>query len=288
MVRVLLALAVLATAPAAALRLAARAPVGRGGRTCPPPALCAESDRTPTLAERDAALREAAQQKEDERRAAQARVAAKYDEAGTALVTAAQSARFHRRMRGAAQATSSGPPEALPDGTLQRQEAEIAQLLWAEVQTVYPALGGLSCEELSTRYLALSEEERALDESTSALDGVSMMIGGGVNRKYERTAVEKAAQPSSGTSSGSAAELSSSALSQAAAPLVILIATTAAFLTFSGKACDSPEPGSAIARGCAAQEAARAGERPEDDISRYARLLREDTARKLEGAFPTK
>ena len=35
-------------------------------------------------------------------------------------------------------------------------------------------------------------------------------------------------------------------------------------------------------------EAARAGERPEDDISRYARLLREDTARKLEGAFPTK
>ena len=30
---------------------------------------------------------------------------------------------------------------------------------------------------------ALSEEERRLDESTSALDGVSMMIGGGVNRK---------------------------------------------------------------------------------------------------------
>ena len=78
-------------------------------------------------------------------------MAAKYDEAGTALVTAAQSARFHRRMRGAAQATSSGPPEALPDGTLQRQEAEIAQLLWAEVQTVYPALGGLSCEDGHTR-----------------------------------------------------------------------------------------------------------------------------------------
>ena len=69
-------------------------------------------------------------------------------------------------MRGAAQATSFGPPEALPEGTLKRQEAEIAQLLWAEVQTVYPALGGLSCEELSTRYLALSEEERALDETT--------------------------------------------------------------------------------------------------------------------------
>ena len=56
----------------------------------------------------------------------------------------------------------------------------------------------------------------------------------------------------------------------------------------SGNACDSPEEGSAIARGCAAQEAARAGEGPENDISRYARLLREDTARKLEGAFPTK
>ena len=167
MLRILLALAV-ATAPAAALRLAARAPVARSVRTCVP-SLCAESDRIPTLAERDAALREAAQQKEDERKAAQARVAAKYDEAGQAgqaLVTAAQSARFHRRMRGAAQATSFGPPEALPENTLKRQEAEIAQLLWAEVQTVYPALGGLSCEELSTRYLALSEEERALDETT--------------------------------------------------------------------------------------------------------------------------
>ena len=166
MVRVFLALAVLATAPAAALRLAARAPVARSVRTCVP-SLCAESDRIPTLAERDAALRrEAAQKKEDERKAAQARVAAKYDEAGQALVTAAQSARFHRRMRGAAQATSYGPPESLPEKTLKRQEAEIAQLLWAEVQTVYPALGGLSCEELSTRYLALSEEERALDETT--------------------------------------------------------------------------------------------------------------------------
>ena len=163
MVRVFLAFAVLATAPAAALRLAARAPVARSVRTC---VLCAESDRIPTLAERDAALREAAQKKEDERKAAQARVAAKYDEAGQALVTAAQSARFHRRMRGAAQATSYGPPESLPEKTLKRQEAEIAQLLWAEVQTVYPPLGGLSCEELSTRYLALSEEERALDETT--------------------------------------------------------------------------------------------------------------------------
>ena len=164
MVRILLALAV-ASAPTAALRLAARAPVARSVRTCVP-SLCAESDRIPTLAERDAALREAAQKKEDERKAAQARVAAKYDEAGQALVTAAQSARFHRRMRGAAQATSYGPPESLPEKTLKRQEAEIAQLLWAEVQTVYPALGGLSCEELSTRYLALSEEERALDETT--------------------------------------------------------------------------------------------------------------------------
>ena len=71
MVRVFLALAVLATAPAAALRLAARAPVARCVRTCVP-SLCAESDRIPTLAERDAALREAAQQKEDERKAAQA------------------------------------------------------------------------------------------------------------------------------------------------------------------------------------------------------------------------
>ena len=94
-----------------------------------------------------------------------------------------------------------------------------------------------------------------------------MMIGGGVNRKYERTPEEKAAV----ASSGSDVELSGSALGQAAGPLVILVATTAAFLTFSGNACDSPEQGSAIARGCAAQEAARRGEGPENDISRYSR-----------------
>merc|ERR1719424_1541764 len=101
----------------------------------------------------------------------------------------------------------------------------------------------------------------------SALDGVSMMIGGGVNRKYEPAALEKAAQ----TSSGSSFELSGSALSQAAAPL---LAPTAAFLSFSGNACDSPEPNSAIARGCAAQEeAARTGERPENDLAKYSRQL---------------
>ena len=55
-----------------------------------------------------------------------------------------------------------------------------------------------------------------------------MMIGGGVNRKYEPSAVEKAAQ----FSSGSEVELSGSGFSQAAGPLVILVATTAAFLTF--------------------------------------------------------
>ena len=158
------ALALLATAPAAALRLVAPAPVtvtaSSATRTACGPSLCAESDRTPTLAERDAALQEAVQKKEDQRKSAQARVAEKYDGAGAALVTAAQSARFNRRMRGAAQATSFGPPEELQVGTQRRQEAELAQLLWAEVQKVYPALGGLSCEELSTRYLAPSEEER--------------------------------------------------------------------------------------------------------------------------------
>tara|TARA_B100000795_G_scaffold147986_1_gene110868 strand:+ start:1094 stop:1609 length:516 start_codon:yes stop_codon:yes gene_type:complete len=170
-------------------------------------------------------------------------------------------------------------------GTQRRQEAELAQLLWAEVQKVYPALIALSCDELATRYLALSEDERALDESTSALDGVSMMIGGGVNRKYEPAALEKAAQ----TSSGSSFEVSGSTLSQAAAPLLALAAATAAFLTFSGNACDNPEAGSAIARGCAAQEeAARTGERPENDLAKYSRQIREDTSRKLDGAFPTK
>ena len=94
-----------------------------------------------------------------------------------------------------------------------------------------------------------------------------MMIGGGVNRKYEPSAVERAEK----YSSGSAVEVSGSSLGQAAGPLVILVATTAAFLTFSGNACDSPEQGSAIARGCAAQEAARRGEGPENDISRYSR-----------------
>ena len=99
-----------------------------------------------------------------------------------------------------------------------------------------------------------------------------MMIGGGVNRKYERTPEEKAAV----ASSGSAVELSGSALGQAAGPLVILIAITAGFLTFSGNACEEgsvylAQEGSAIARGCAAQEAARAGEAPENDLSRYSR-----------------
>ena len=179
-----LVLALLATAPAAALRLVAPAPApvaltaSSATRTACGPSLCAEGDRTPTLAERDAALQDAAQKKEDQRKAAQARVAEKYDGAGAALVAAAQSARFNRRMRGAAQATTFGPPEELQVGTQRRQEAELAQLLWAEVQTVYPALGALSCEELSTRYLALGEEERALDESTSALDGVSMLVAG--------------------------------------------------------------------------------------------------------------
>ena len=94
-----------------------------------------------------------------------------------------------------------------------------------------------------------------------------MMIGGGVNRKYEPSAVQRAEK----YSSGSAVEVSGSSLGQAAGPLVILVATTAAFLAFSGNACDSPEQGSAIARGCAAQEAARAGEAPENDLSRYSR-----------------
>ena len=99
-----------------------------------------------------------------------------------------------------------------------------------------------------------------------------MMIGGGVNRKYEPSAVERAEK----YSSGSAVEVSGSSLGQAAGPLVILIAITAGFLTFSGNACEEgsvylAQEGSAIARGCAAQEAARAGEGPENDISRYSR-----------------
>ena len=98
----------LATAPAAALRLVAPAGLAASSsaaatRAACGPSLCAESDRTPTLAERDAALQEAIDKKAAQREVTKARVAEKYDDAGAALVTAAQSARFNRRMRGAAQ-----------------------------------------------------------------------------------------------------------------------------------------------------------------------------------------
>ena len=104
----------LATAPAAALRLVA--PAGLTASSCAAatraacgPSLCAESDRTPTLAERDAALQEAVDRKAAQREVTKARAAEKYDDAGAALVTAAQSARFNRRMRGAAQACPERP-----------------------------------------------------------------------------------------------------------------------------------------------------------------------------------
>lgn len=105
---------VLATAPAAALRLVAPAGLTASSsaaatRAACGPSLCAESDRTPTLAERDAALQEAVDRKAAQREVTKARVAEKYDDAGAALVTAAQSARFNRRMRGAAQACPERP-----------------------------------------------------------------------------------------------------------------------------------------------------------------------------------
>ena len=55
------------------------------------------------------------------------------DDARATLVKAAQSARFNRRMRGAASAYQYGNPEELAVGTLKRQEAEAGMLLWGEV-----------------------------------------------------------------------------------------------------------------------------------------------------------
>ena len=52
---------------------------------------------------------EAVDRKAAQREVTKARVAEKYDDAGAALVTAAQSARFNRRMRGAAQACPKRP-----------------------------------------------------------------------------------------------------------------------------------------------------------------------------------
>ena len=117
--------ALLAIAPAAALRLVAPAPaVRRTGAIVPAagvhtrlarsPTLCAEAP--PTLAERDDARREAAQREAAARDAAAASVqerVAQMDDAGAALVKAAQSARFHRRMRGASAAAAFGPPNLL-------------------------------------------------------------------------------------------------------------------------------------------------------------------------------
>lgn len=117
--------ALLAIAPAAALRLVAPAPAvrrtgaivtaaGAHTRLARSPTLCAEAP--PTLAERDDAQREAAQREAAARDAAAASVqerVAQMDDAGAALVKAAQSARFHRRMRGAAAAAAFGPSDQL-------------------------------------------------------------------------------------------------------------------------------------------------------------------------------
>ena len=151
-----------------------------------------------------------------------------------------------------------------------------------------PELDGSSVVELVESYKALTDEERKLDPTTNAMEGVSTMIGGGVNKKYREASeiVEgednrfRAPAPNS---SGGDAEFSGSSVVAGAAPLVALAVATAAFFAFSGGACDNPTPGSATARACEEQaEYKRTGVRPENDFQRWQREVRESSASKLE------
>jgi len=196
-------------------------------------------------------------------------------EARAALVKAAQSARFYRRVRAASEAPEL-PPEELTDGTLESVEAQKAVLLWEEVAVVYPALAGIDRNVLAATYKTLSKEETTKDPTTNAMDGVSSRIGGGDLKNDPNRVV-------GGTGASLGVDGASSLLG-GVAPLIALVAAVAAFTSYSGGACDNPAPGSATARACEANaEIKRTGVQPETDVERQMREIREDSARKLKG-----
>ena len=100
-----------------------------------------------------------------------------------AMAQAARSARFFRRVSAASAAPALS--DELAVGTQARFEAEAAVLLWAEVRVAYPALEGVSDEELAEAYQTLTADDLVTDEygrlakdpTTSGMDGVSGRIG---------------------------------------------------------------------------------------------------------------